>query len=70
MFDENRKNNEEFKKEKAAVLEKQTLRVIEYDNNLAGLEKRARFSEIILGIVIVLIINCACFVYCKMYNKK
>lgn len=46
------------------------LRVVDYDKNLAGLERRARLAEIILGLVIVVIINCACFTYCKMYNKK
>lgn len=45
-------------------------RVTSYDQSLAGLERRARLAEIILGLVIVVIINCACFTYCKMYNKK
>lgn len=34
------------------------------------MDRRARTAEIILGLVIVIILNCACISYCKMYNKK
>jgi len=34
------------------------------------MEKRARTAEIVLGLVVVLILNCACIAYCKMFNKK
>ena len=42
----------------------------EYDQTLQGMDRRARTAEIILGLVIVFILNCACISYCKMYNKK
>jgi hypothetical protein len=42
----------------------------EYDHTLQGMDRRARTAEIILGLVIVFILNCACISYCKMYNKK
>ena len=42
----------------------------EQDKRLVGWERRARRAEIILGLVIVLILNCACIAYCKMFNKK
>ena len=57
-------------KERADAIMGQIDRVTEYDENLVGLERRARLAEIILGLVIVVIINCACFAYCKVYNKK
>lgn len=34
------------------------------------MQKKARTSEIILGLVIVLIFNISAFVYCKIYNRK
>jgi len=34
------------------------------------MQKKARTSEIILGLVIVLILNISAFVYCKIYNRK
>ena len=37
--------------------------------NLVGMERRAEAAEIILGLIIVLILNCACIAYCKMFNK-
>lgn len=40
------------------------------DKKLVGMEKRARTAEIVLGLVVVLILNCACIAYCKMFNKK
>jgi len=40
------------------------------DKNLVGMERRAETAEIILGLVIVLILNCACIAYCKMFNKN
>lgn len=42
----------------------------EYDKNLVGMSRRARTAEIILGLVIVMLINIACFLYCKGYNKE
>lgn len=30
----------------------------------------ARVGDIIIGIVIILALNCACISYCKLYNKK
>lgn len=69
MFDDS-KNNQQKKREREEAIKNQVMRVTEYDKNLAGLEKRARLAEVILGLVIVVIINCACFTYCKMYSKK
>jgi hypothetical protein len=40
------------------------------EDNLRGMNRRAKTAEIVLGIVIVLILNCACIAYCKMFNKK
>ena len=34
------------------------------------MDRRARTAEIVLGMVIVFILNCACISYCKMNNKK
>ena len=34
------------------------------------MERRAQTAEIILGLIIVVILNCSVFVYCKMYSKK
>ena len=34
------------------------------------MDRRARGAELILGLVIVIILNCGCVAYCKMYNKK
>ena len=42
----------------------------QYDHTLQGMDRRARTAEIILALVIVFILNCACISYCKMYNKK
>ena len=42
----------------------------EWDGHLSGMERRAMTAEIILGIVIAIIINLSCFLYCKGYNKK
>ena len=42
----------------------------EYDKNLVGMSRRARTAEIVLGLVIVFLINIACFLYCKGYNKE
>ena len=42
----------------------------EWDKSLAGMERRAMAAEIVLGIVIVIIVNLSCFLYCKGYNKK
>ena len=41
----------------------------EYDKHLVGMSRRARTAEIILGLIIVFLINVACFLYCKGYNK-
>ena len=40
------------------------------EDKLRGMNRRAKTAEIVLGIVIVLILNCACIAYCKMFNKK
>ena len=40
------------------------------EKNLTGMNRRARLAEVILGLVIVFILNCACFAYCKLTNKK
>ena len=42
----------------------------EWDKSLSGMERRAMAAEITLGIVIMIIINLSCFLYCKGYNKK
>uniref|UniRef100_A0A7S3FY31 Uncharacterized protein n=1 Tax=Strombidium rassoulzadegani TaxID=1082188 RepID=A0A7S3FY31_9SPIT len=42
----------------------------ERESALVGMERRARLGEIILGLAVVFILNCACISYCKMYNKK
>ena len=42
----------------------------EYDKNLVGMSRRARTAEVILGLVIVFLLNIACFLYCKGYNKE
>ena len=34
------------------------------------MDKLATLSEFALGIVILVIIICGCFAYCKLYNKK
>ena len=34
------------------------------------MERRARLAEIFMGLLIVVIINFACIVYCKFYSKK
>lgn len=69
MFDDI-EQSEEKKNEKKRAIGNQVSKVSQYDRNLEGLEKRAKLAEIILGLVIVVIINCACFTYCKMYSKK
>jgi len=52
-------------------VEQETQRRYEmYDSTLQGMDRRARTAEIVLGLVIVFILNCACISYCKMYNKK
>ena len=61
VLDHNRENYIEQETER---------RYEEYDNTLQGMDRRARTAEIILGLVIVFILNCACISYCKMYNKK
>lgn len=63
-------NSPDQQRERNDAIIGQIDRVTNYDKNLAGLERRARLAEIILGLVIVVIINIACFTYCKMYNKK
>jgi hypothetical protein len=42
----------------------------EYEKNLQGMDRRTKLAEIILGMVLVFILNCAIFTYCKLYNKK
>jgi len=34
------------------------------------MQRRAHSAEVIFGVLMILIINCACVAYCKMYNKK
>jgi hypothetical protein len=34
------------------------------------MDKKAKSAEIILGVSIIIIINCACLCYCKLFNKK
>lgn len=40
------------------------------DEKLQGMSKRARTAELVMGLLVVIILNCACIAYCKMYNKK
>ena len=42
----------------------------DYEKNLQGMDRRTKLAEIILGMVLVLILNCAIFTYCKLYNKQ
>ena len=70
-------NKEEYtpeailEKNRAIYVEEETnRRYEEYDKTLQDMDRRARTAEIILGLVIVFILNCACISYCKMYNKK
>ena len=42
----------------------------DYDNQLAGMEKRANKAEIVIALMIVIMFNCFVIAYCKMYNKK
>jgi len=42
----------------------------EYENTLEGMEQRAHGAEIVLGLLIVFIINCICFQFCKIHNRK
>jgi hypothetical protein len=34
------------------------------------MDKLASVSELALGLVIMIIITCGCFAYCRLYNKK
>ena len=54
------------------VLDRKTVynRMIVKEEGLEGMQRRAKAAELIFGILMVCIINCACLVYCKMYNKK
>ena len=61
ILDENRDKYIELETER---------RYEQYDHTLQGMDRRARTAEIILALVIVFILNCACISYCKMYNKK
>ena len=38
--------------------------------NLTGMDRRARMAEVVLALVIICILNCACVAYCKLTNKQ
>lgn len=42
----------------------------EYEENLEGMERRAKTAEIIMGLTIVFIVNFMCIALCKIHNKK
>lgn len=42
----------------------------ERDMRLQGMDRRAKTAEVVLGMVVVVILNCACISYFKLYNKK
>jgi len=53
------------------ILEKETYRRYrDHEMQLSGMDRRARMAEVVLGLVIVIILNCACIVYCKLTNKQ
>lgn len=43
---------------------------LQEQETMKSMDKRAHVAELIFGILIVCVINCACIAYCKMYNKK
>lgn len=43
---------------------------VKEDKKLVGMERRARLAEVVLGLVIVVILNCACVSYCKIHNQQ
>mmetsp|Transcript_24183 Transcript_24183/g.37200 ORF Transcript_24183/g.37200 Transcript_24183/m.37200 type:complete len:88 (-) Transcript_24183:16-279(-) len=43
---------------------------IRYEDSLEGMDRRATFSQIILGLIIVLILIGTTVAYCKLFNKK
>lgn len=42
----------------------------EYEKSLKGMDRRAHTAEVILGLVFVLILSCACMIYFGLYGKK
>jgi hypothetical protein len=34
------------------------------------MEHRAKGAEVVLGLLVVFIVNCMCFAFCKIHNKK
>ena len=42
----------------------------EYEKTLTGMEHRAKGAEIVLGFLVVMIINCLCFAFCRIHNRK
>jgi len=40
------------------------------ESKIRGMGRRAERAEVILLFVIVMIVNCACILYCKLRNKK
>jgi hypothetical protein len=42
----------------------------EFEREQQGMDRLASLSEFALGIVILFIITCGCFAYCRLFNKK
>jgi len=42
----------------------------DYEETLEGMEHRAKGAEVVLGLLVVFLINCICFAFCKIHNRK
>ena len=40
-----------------------------YEDTLDNMEQSAKGAEIFLGLLIMVIVNCICFQFCKIHNR-